>query len=186
MEVREARRAIVNEIETNKDRSTAVLISLVKMWWREFKRWEREETVSRAFYDSRMSIRTYNPEGSSSKWNTIRNSVMATPVGQSGSEQFEGTYDVSGKGVKERTNPENFYHDAKTKSLKYKLGLHDLSASLLNPAQKISAQLYHGLSRKEKDKALAVFMPLPEPEDISLFDILNSVAKKYPNSSVSI
>ena len=96
---------------------------------------------------------------------------------------YEGlTYDVSVKGIKLRMNPENFLSPKNFKSSKYKLGLHDLSASLLNPNRKISdKQTYNNLKNSDSHGLKAVFMPLPRQEDLELFHMLNSVSKKYPD-----
>jgi len=55
------------------------------------------------------------------------------------------------KGMMERVNPSNFSADG---SNKYKLGLHDLSATLLTSGRDISDQLKH------YSDATWVFMPL--------------------------
>ena len=75
-----------------------------------------------------------------------------------------------------RTIPSNCFEAPVQMAAKYKLGLHDLSASLLNPKKKISEQLYLSLNLG-KNGAFVVFMPLPEMADLAIYDTLDSLTK---------
>jgi hypothetical protein len=78
--------------------------------------------------------------------------------------------DVSG--IQARLNPANFIDPKTLKSSKNELGLHELSASLLDGRRPISAQL------KGYEDAYTMFMPLPLEEDLILFDTLNTMGKR--------
>ena len=71
-------------------------------------------------------------------------------------------------------------------SKKYELGLHDLSASLLDPEQLISKQIYHNLQQESKNRSYVVFMPLPLQEDLNFIDQLNKICKNEPKLHMSI
>ncbi|QFT55569.1 hypothetical protein [Microbulbifer sp. THAF38] len=184
MNLIEARDRFIDALEVAEGRPEFVIVSHAKLWWSEFKKWECSDSVSKAFHESRLSIRVYNNwEGidGSSKWHSIYDSTMATPFGESNSRKYTYKYDVSGNGVLARTKPSFFYNGPGSQSLKYKYGLHDLSASLLTPGKPISEQLFLALDQG-KHGAVAVFMPLPEPEDMYLLHAVDHIVKKYPES----
>ncbi|WNZ54778.1 hypothetical protein QT397_18100 [Microbulbifer sp. MKSA007] len=186
MNLIEARNDFIDVLEVADERPEPIIASYAKVWWREFKKWESKDTVSKAFHESRLSIRVYNNcdgSDSSSKWQTIYESTMATPFGESGKKSYDHIYDVSGQGVLARTMPSFFYNGPGSQSLKYRYGLHDLSASLLTREKPISEQLFLALDRG-KHGAVAVFMPLPEPEDMHLLHVVDHIVKKYPESSL--
>jgi hypothetical protein len=90
-------------------------------------------------------------------------------------------------------DPSNFVsNDQFQKSSKYELGLHDMSVSLLHPDRKIEHQLYgyafqtdsHAVT--QAGSTYVVFMPLPMPEDLSLFIVLNQIAKEERNRTPEI
>lgn len=153
------------------------LVNAVIDWFGAYKTWEATDTIEKAFRSKRLTIRTYvKPDGSGSKWNVVRTGSQTTSS-EGVVQTREGyPYDVSGKGVMARTNPLNFSPGA---SRKYSIGLHDLSASLLDPAKSISTQLYHALDKELHDGDYAIFMPLPIEEDIQLFDAINRYGKKH-------
>ncbi len=150
-------------------------VESVVEWFQAYKTWEAGDTVGKAFHSCRLTIRTYiKPGETGSKWN-LKYAANQTKD-SSGTKEWEGwPQDVSGKAVIARTNPLNF---APGPSQKYSLGLHDLSASLLDPHRNISEQLYHALNREDKDGSYAIFMPLPIEGDLQLFDRLNRMAKR--------
>lgn len=86
--------------------------------------------------------------------------------------------------LKERLNPANFGSSPQGETitrLKYKLGLHDLSAVLMNPDKPtIKDQARWDLEPTgSKSTWPLVFMPLPEPADIVTFNLLNDLHKKW-------
>lgn len=79
--------------------------------------------------------------------------------------------DGGAAGIIRRTTPENFVKqtDENKHSIKFNLGLHDLSASLLNP---------DGYTLKNyTETVLVVLVPLPLPEDVELFYKLQKLCK---------
>lgn len=154
-----------------------VLVNRVIDWFGAYKTWEATDTIEKAFRSKRLTIRTYiKPDGAGSKWNMVRTGSQTTSPDGTVQMREGYPYDVSGKGVMYRTNPLNFSPEA---NKKYSIGLHDLSASLLDPAKNISEQLYHALNRELHDGDYAIFMPIPLEEDFQLFDSINKYAKQH-------
>ena len=159
------------------------LVDTAYKWYYALKAWERKETFFRAFQDNRMTMRLLNAEISRSA-NDYQREVKAFNA-----KEEEGRFKKTGltqvylsgglKGMKDRFNPANFEHRNKTgqvdptiQSKKNELGLHDLSARLLDKRFDIGKQGYN------LDKTnYAVFMPVPKPEDHELFYQLNFLAK---------
>ena len=78
--------------------------------------------------------------------------------------------DAGGSGIMRRLDPQNFLRTVETpQSSKFRLGLHSLSASLLNP-DKYTLKNYEGTN-------LIVLMPLPLAEDVKLFYRLRQLSK---------
>lgn len=160
------------------------LTELAYNWFKDLKDWEREETFPRAFQDNRMTLRLLNAEVSRSA-NDYQRDVKAFKA-----RQADGTYKKTGEltkvylsggmaGLRDRSNPANFEHrnqsgnfDPSVQSKKNALGLHDLSARLLDKRFDIGKQGFN----LDKTKH-AVFMPVPTPEDHELFYQLNFMAK---------
>jgi hypothetical protein len=144
-----------------------VLLPLIGQWFADFKAWEAKDTFTAAFNDSRMSARGVNT-GSTARGGTfnVRNV-------QSGDNK-KMTLASNAAGVKLRMNPKNLFDPDTLRRGKYDLGLHDLSASLLNPGRPIKEQL------KFYETSYCMFFPLPHEEDLQLFHSLNASAKRDP------
>lgn len=166
-----ARKAVREALPSGHSRA---LVERVIEWFSAYKTWEATDTIGKAFHDRRLTIRTYNkPEETGSKWNVTYASNQTKDAGRT--RDWAGQpQDVSGRSVFARTNP---LHFAPGPGEKYSLGLHDLSASLLDPEKDISNQLYHALNTEAKDGSYVIFMPLPDEEDLQLFHDLNTRAK---------
>ena len=177
MSLFDARMLAANSV--GKEPPSLTLVNLVIEWFDAYKTWEATDTIEKAFRSKRLTIRTYvRPDATGSKWDMVRPGSQTTTPGGVVQTREGYPYDVSGKGVMARTNPLNFAPEA---NKKYSIGLHDLSASLLDPAKAISGQLYHALDKELHDGDYAIFMPLPLEEDLQLFDSINQYAKKYRN-----
>lgn len=171
------------EVLTQLERGpSAALVQAVVAWFGAYKTWEAGDTIGKAFHDQRLTIRTYAPPGKQSKWDTVY-ADNQTKAGGRTTSWAGSPQDVSGAGVFARTHASNFAPGA---SRKYAVGLHDLSASLLDPEQDISVQLFHKLESINKESKLptmdgapVIFMPLPKEADIQLFHLLNARTKLW-------
>jgi hypothetical protein len=142
---------------------------LITKWFLDYKKWEQRDTFSRAFAESRMTIR-YGKRG-------VKETLpmKAVPVGRDGvrgpSQDWEGfQLGIGMYHVWQRTIPENFYPH----SQKVQQGLYDMSASLLDPQRNISEQTF---AKSNVTGAKFVFMPLSDPKDQQVFQRLNTLAK---------
>jgi hypothetical protein len=158
--------------ELNGPHSLEDLKRAVWKWWNAYKAWEGEDTFLGALKDNRlcMSQRTYN---------LYDVEALRSPSGSK--ITYAGyKYGTSPESVAQRMNPANF-EDAKGVGLrlKDKLGLLDLSGTLLNPKYKtLRGQLrWPFLSQDDADKKPVIFMPLPKPEDVAVYHRLRMFAK---------
>ena len=176
--------ALATDIHQNK----TYVLEAIRDWWIAFKDWEKEETFDRAFTEGRMSVRTIKYETVHKPLSMVRN---AEP--EKGKQELGGISDTGITGLMKRMDPSNFVgHGQLNESSKYELGLHDMSVSLLHPKRKIEHQLYgyafqtdsHAVT--EATSTYVVFMPLPMPEDLSLFIVMNQIAKEERNRTPEI
>jgi hypothetical protein len=181
------------QIEINKTSGTKMetLVNAVKDWWAAYKDWERADTFDDAYYDSRMTIRTYNPKvgKDKSKWDLVHKETVGKPSVMDAQKKVgkKMKWDVSMEGIIKRTKPWNWDDAAPVQvSNKYVDGLHELCASLLDPQRGISRQVFHTLlGSGAKDGVLSVFMPLPQMEDLKLFADLELISKR-PGKSLAM
>lgn len=174
--------ALATDIRSNK----SYVLDAMSDWWIALKDWEKEETFERAFTEGRMSIRTMKFETVHKPLSMIRN---VEP--EKGKQELGGISDTGIKGLMKRMDPSNFMGKSNDMS-KYELGLHDMSVSLLHPKRKIEHQLYgygfqtdsHAVT--QASSTYVVFMPLPMPEDLSLFIVMNQIAKEERNRTPEI
>lgn len=145
-----------------------LIVDLAAQWFVDYKQFEREETFDRAYQDKRMTARmsmvAEDPSSGGASLKTMDAffpGVVKTTVNQDKTIM---------SGLTNRLKPANFAMGA---SKKNELGLHDLSAVLLQPPPAtISTQLF------TKPGALPYFMPLPLEEDLRLAHDLGVAAKK--------
>ena len=160
-------------------------------WWLLYKAWEAADKFLPAFREGRMSVRqipvpqelrgrgiselgkyditygNYKDKLGEVNFNAQHGTVKQTYP--------EERYRVGTKAMKQRMNPANFGMDGGER-LKYKRGLHDMSASLLSPTiTKISLQVRWKFG--ELGTRVTVFMPLPLEQDLYCFSLLNAYAK---------
>lgn len=170
-------------------------------WFVDLKHWESQDTFNDAFAQSRMTIRAiqvgrqsplYEPDNPNSK------EFYTEPV-----TKVKGVKGVEGKdrqikqmqgvpGVQERMNPNNFMlQGPEIRTLKNEKGLHDTSAGLLNPRRplRIGGPTKPGEGKAQlhrySGRALWVFMPVPNEEDLTLFYQMNELSKK-PGTGLAI
>lgn len=161
-----------------------LLAELTHEWYVELKKFEGEETFSNAFTQNRMTMRLLNADPSRSA-NDYKRDVESHKVEKQRDGSFKKVGEIkqvylSGglEGMKDRMNPDSFSRPdpdpsgVRGQSEKNGLGLHDLSARLLDGRFDIGKQGF----KIEKVKH-AVFMPVPPEEDHELFYKLNLSAK---------
>ena len=163
----------------------------VAEWWRLYKAWEQDDTIARAYAEQRLTVK-----GTAMTWtqdlqadDTGAKKVYPMPkkdtTGLTGvklmrvqAENRETKHYPIEKGllgIVKRLNPEAFMPASGGASQKTELGLHDLSAGLMNREKPISAQQY-----KTPDKdTYYVFMPLSHPGDQAVFQNINMLAKAF-------
>ncbi len=150
------------------------LTPLIWAWWKDLKAWEGKDTFNVAFKDQRMSVRQVN------KGSTARGGGFDVIHKDDPSQSRPMVLARDAAGIQARLNPDNFVDPKTLKSSKNELGLHDLSASLLDGRRPISEQLKH------YQDAYTLFMPLPLEEDLILFDVLNKMAKRETDANVKL
>lgn len=159
----------LNEALSKKD---SELLPLISEWFRKLKKWESQESWTRAFEAGRIAFRVVNPNSNTTppKIDKVTGTIGNLTVTQT-KAQTMSYLDRSAEGIKNRLNPVNFSLD-KRASQKTTLGLHDLPATLLDPARRISDQAKGYFSPTK-----AVYMPVPMAEDLILFYRLSDLAK---------
>ena len=169
-------------------------------WWGHFQAWERDESFARAFFDNRIAIKELKNKvqvvgGPNS--NITFGAAVDYALGAARTPLPSHLYDTGVSGMVNRVKPENFYTKASApqkkvygraaqnlapvtkegESLKNKLGLHDMSMSLMNCKKAISAQTFTDLLNPDKDDRYVIFVALAQPEDQAVFYDLNDNAK---------
>jgi hypothetical protein len=172
------REALILALATDIFSNKKYVLDAMSDWWIALKDWEKNETFGRAFSEGRMSVRTM-------KYETVHKplSMVRSVEPEKSKQELGGKSDTGITGLLKRMDPSNFVGPTGDSS-KDDLGLHDMSVSLLHPNRKIEHQLYgygfqtdsHAVT--QASSTYVVFMPLPEPEDLSLFIVMNQVAKE--------
>lgn len=168
----------------------AELQSRMSGWWTAYKKWEASDTFYEAFRDKRMTVRTF-PAGFERQRDKTFDKIdldydrffadgqytTATPSQQT---FHSGRYNWPGNPEREKywarrgidsspfANPANFI----SRDKKYEEGLHDLSASLLNPRLPIFKQVHN-----TEQGAHFSLLPLSFEEDQKLLYDLTALAK---------
>lgn len=140
----------------------------INAWWREVKAAEEAETWASAFAANRMSARQVNAKSVLGGEFDVRNKAHRRDREWDRKIKLDRTLG----GVRERIKPENFTVALTGVNRKNELGLHDLSASLLDGTREpmsVSAQL------KPYDSATVVFMPVPTERNAQIFNAIESL-----------
>jgi hypothetical protein len=167
---------------------------LIIKWWGEYKAWEREETITRAFNDDRLTmkelqdeVKVYGGPNSSIDFTAFENygrNLFDKNTKQMSNPKVpykEHLYDTGVQSYVKRAQPEHFL-GLEGKASKYTEGLHDVSMSLLKKGTPINQQTFTDLTDAKSDGKFIIFMPLPEPEDQAVFNRLNDIAKRVKNA----
>src|SRR6185312_2318830 len=187
----------------------AETMRIAELWWGFYKDWESKDRVKAAFDEGRMTVRQIpvpkdmqsKPFGEIADYELIYGTYKNKATNEVAKGEFafgirrgevekqaypNERYRVGTNALKERMNPANFGMD-NGERLKYRNGLHDMSASLCTPKlPKLTNQVRwkHG----ELSVRVTVFMPLAWPADLEAFYRLNAAAKAgqgtYPNGYV--
>jgi hypothetical protein len=158
---------------------------LIETWWADYKVWERDDTLSDAYRESRLTSRTWGQGKDLIKVETIMppdsrtwdasetsNAVMVPDLRKQ-VDRFNYKRSVGMASLGERMTPKNFYAvGGEHKSSKYSMGLHDMSATLLNPKKPIADQAH-----SKANGTVFSFVPLSDPKDQVVFQTLNRTAK---------
>lgn len=192
----DARAAIQAELLQSGAGSQAIP-GLIRTWQFEIRSWQDKDSLDTAFVEGRLTYRTmsnvgrhYNYQTSDATQNkvlgTINNDNYQKPLladavknpsnvggyelGAKRAENVEVLLNIGGAGIKRRLDPSNFEKLGNPRvSNKFAMGLHDISAHLLDP-RGYKLKSYVGTT-------LVVLVPLPLPQDVSLFYELRKLGK---------
>jgi hypothetical protein len=192
-----AREAIREALLVSGPKSEAVP-GLVRNWQVEVRNWQDTDALDAAFVEGRLAYRTLSNVGKHYEYATqdatekkvlgmINNDNYKKPLmndalkqggpvggfekGPKRAQNVEVLLNVGAAGIKRRLDPENFVKSGPLReSKKFSMGLHELSAHLLDP-RGYTLKGYSGTT-------LVVLLPLPLPQDVSLFYELRRVAKE--------
>lgn len=165
-------------------------IALIKMWWSLYRAWEEKDTFLKAFKDGRMTVRQ-GPRISEPDEGLYGSYGGKTSTGgfkAGGTSYPDERYRTGMDSVKERLNPANFSIDGGER-LKYKRGLHDLSASLCAPAVPLITKQVRWKFAGEGGKLskwATIFTPMAQPADHSLFILLRLMAKRLRQAAPEV
>lgn len=163
---------------------------LISNWWEAYKKWESTDTFDKAFEANRMTVRTFDEDFTnqvSKGFNTIDipgdryfADNQYTPLDAVEQERHRTAFRRPGefnkytanRGIDSSAfaNPANFAN----RRTKYELGLHDLSASLLNHNYPITSQVHH----KWVEGAHFSFLPVSKEDDQEVLYNLIQYAKQ--------
>jgi hypothetical protein len=138
------------------------VVKFLKAWFDSLKAWEAQETFERAFSENRMCARMAPSDGIGSSATQSKDTFG--PRGKVGTVTLR--YHIGATPLYQE--PANFAAGA---SRKNELGLHDVSAVLLDSRRSISSQLFSKVGRQP------IFIPIPHEEDLQLLYQIEQVAK---------
>ena len=167
----------------------------VRLWHTEVKKWEDADDLKTAFDEGRLTFRSMSHPGGAYDYGKTTAAERKKVLGIINNDNYDkpitnkaqmvdevwqrgASYsskpirlDAGGAGLLRRCDPKNFLKGTTEfpHSSKFRLGLHALSACLLNPDGYV-------LKRYE-DTVLIALMPLPLPEDVKIFYQLRKLAK---------
>lgn len=170
MPLEESREALKEALMGDSPKEGEELMGCFQNWFNDLKLWEAQDTFSQAFRDKRMTIRQVNiggtARGGAFEVNKVKSDNPKVPVGRTKITLARGVGDIAARGV-----PKNFFDPVTKARMKNELGLHNLSASLLDPQRPISSQI------KKYQEVVACFMPVPQEVDLRLFQLLKDMSK---------
>ncbi len=167
-----------------KDENWPIDEKLVVTWWGEYKAWERDETIARAFGDNRLAVKelqsevsVYGGPNSTVNFTAFEKYGRNTRTNPNPKVHYKDhKYDTGVESYMKRSSPAYFLGGEGPS--KYTEGLHDVSMSILRAGKPIDQQTYTDLGDQKSDQKYVIFVPLPEPEDQAVFNRLNDIAKR--------
>ncbi|MGH9401402.1 MAG: hypothetical protein ACRD2P_04760 [Terriglobia bacterium] len=160
-------------------------------WWAAYKKWEAADTFYEAFRDKRMTVRTFGADfknqrdkkfakidldpdrffadGQYTRTTPLQQALQHRNTSYSGGSERENYWARRGIDSSPFADPANFI----SRDKKYEEGLHDLSASLLNPRLSIFKQIHNS-----EQGAHFSLLPLSPEEDQKLLYDLTRLAKE--------
>lgn len=161
---------------------------LIDRWWFFYKHWEERDTFLDAFKAGRMTVRQGPASQTYGEYQGKDSGIaFAASRGEDRALYPGERYRVGIDSIKERMNPANLATLDGGERLKYKHGLHDLSASLCTPnVPQLSKQVRWKNEAGKLSEWITIFMPVAEPFDHTLFILLNLKAKRARNASPEI
>jgi len=142
----------------------------IDAWWARLKEREQAETWQAVLAANRMSARQIGSTTVMGGEFTVRNKFARTDKARSRKIRL----DRSADGIVTRLTPTNFYNPDNGKSRKDELGLHDLSATLLDGTK--DPLTIQGQLKPYKD-SVVVFMPVPTEEDAQIFNAITHLVE---------
>jgi hypothetical protein len=167
--------------EISEQRNT---LELITKWWRCYKAWEERDTFLAAFKAGRMTVR----QGPRSQLYGAYKGQSSTAGFLAGEVSYENErYRTGVDSIKERMNPGNLATMEGGERMKYTHGLHDLSASLCTPTiPRITKQVRWKNEKGKLSDWITIFMPVADPEDHTLFILLNLMTKTSKTAGAEI
>lgn len=190
MALDDSRRKLLDKLNMPGDKTALgtsnAIIKLVNDWWADYKTMEETDTFMAAMTEGRLTVRQ------SPRVNVIPE-ISMKKLHVRGEESRGGKFDTGVDGVKLRMNPANFEQlpEVKKSGLavaqrwetkqterrgKYVYGLHDLSASLLDPLRPTLTEQLNSTDGKLLNYD-EVFMPVASEEDHQVYCLLSKHAK---------
>jgi hypothetical protein len=197
-----ARDELKYELDRNPENPAEAAARAVKQWHWEVRYWQDYDSLEDAFAEGRLTLRIMSNEDKVREYpnmedaarfrlvRQINNSTYKKPMleeavrtetgdawtkGAKLPENKERLVDAGGTGIVQRLNPMNFNRSGlpnAPQSAKTRLGLHDLSGSLLDPDKANG-----GVTIGKWDVNLAALQPLPMFEDVALFYRVRDLSK---------
>lgn len=137
----------------------------IDAWWAGLKEREQAETWQAVLAANRMSARQIGSTTVMGGEFTVRNKFARHDKARGRKIRL----DRSADGIVTRLTPTNFYDPITGKSRKDELGLHDLSATLLDGTK--NPLTIQGQLKPYKD-SVVVFMPVPTEDDAQIFNAI--------------
>ena len=163
---------------------------LITQWWAIYKQWEAQDTFDKAYGDARMTVRSFGKEFDKEVNKNIPRGTLKvtgerffadkqrTELEPNAHQQNYTAFHSEAENQKYWQNrgidgsafadPANFI----SREVKYANGLHDLSASLVNPGKPLNLQLF-----SSGDGVHLAFAPLSKEEDQQVIWKLTGLAK---------
>jgi hypothetical protein len=160
----------------------------VRAWWDLYKAFERDDTLEQAYADQRLTVKGTSTLDSPieaqdpKNWGGTQKFEKAKPKEKAVAQAYASVTETeyyrikkTNASIRQRLDPKVFVPRPGADSRKTELGLHDLSAGLMNCATPLSEQQF----KTPGPGQVYVFMPLSDAGDQAVFQNINTLAKAY-------